>query len=42
MSVGIVGTAAEVVMPGGFVLEFAASVAIVETRGLAIADFDRG
>ena len=42
VSVGTVGTAAEVVMPEGFVLEFAASVAIVETRGLAIADFERG
>ena len=42
VSVGIVGTAAEVVMPGGFVLEFAASVAVVETRGLAIANFERG
>jgi len=40
--VGIVGTAAEVVMPEGFVLEFAASVAIVETWGLAIVDFERG
>ena len=40
--VGIVGTAAEVVMPEGFVLEFAASVVIVETRGLAIVGFERG
>ena len=42
VSVGTVGTAAEVVMPEGFVLEFAASVAIVETRRLAIANFERG